>query len=416
MDQQVRVGLGWPVRAEGSASLRRLGHRGFRGAVEMAVAAVVCLASAAHAQSFTIIDPAPGYNRTRITGLADDGKVIGDSNIDNQSFTWQSFTWTPAGGRQDFTPTVTSRLAGLISGDGNVIAGSYLNSSFTRALATVRNSSGSWVTIPSLPGYSNGDNGPVALSRDGSRIVGYSSAGQGGGLSAQSWIWSATTGTQAIPTFTGGSQYFVSSDTSGDGLTAVGYGSRGALGNNQEAWIWRDGQGTSVLPSPLNDSEARAVTPNGDMVVGRVLRSIDSQGFTVYGAAVWRDRVLDSLGTFGDFRGTTASSVSNNGSLLVGNLEASPTQSYSRSFVWTQATGMVLMEDYLQSFGIVLPANKIIVGNAMVSGDGRTFAGTLLDLQNPLSTFNMDFVATIPAPAGMPVLFLGLLASARRRR
>jgi uncharacterized membrane protein len=380
----------------------------------MAMAAVVCLGTAAHAQSFTIIDPAPGYNRTRITGLADDGKVVGYSNNNNSGLPGPSFIWTPQSGRQDLvTYPGAVYMTGRLSGDGSSIAGTASTSTPTGSTITPyhRSSAGSFTTIGPLAGYSNGTPRVAGLSRDGSRVVGDTTVGSGL-VSAASWIWSPTTGTQAIPTFTGGSQYFVASDISGDGRTAVGYGSRGALGNVQEAWIWREGQGTTILSTPSSNGVASALTSDGSVVAGSAL--ISDGGHIGYGAYLWRNGVGSSLGFYGDFDYADPTGISSDGTVVVGNLGDSPTSIYSRSFVWTQSTGMILVEDYLQSFGIVLPANKIITGSSLISGDGRTFSAQIRDATNGESPYY--FVATIPAPPTAGLIALGLLASARRRR
>jgi len=81
----------------------------------------------------------------------------------------------------------------------------------------------------------------------------------------------------------------------------------------------------------------------------------------------------------------------------------------TRAGVWTPATGMVTLVDYLGLYGVTLPPDMVPQFCTGVSEDGRTIVG-----YGSLNGQTRGFVATVPAPAAGLAL-LGLLAFRRAR-
>ena len=81
-------------------------------------------------------------------------------------------------------------------------------------------------------------------------------------------------------------------------------------------------------------------------------------------------------------------------------------------FIWTEETGMMHLDAYFASFGIVAPDGFHFSLPLGVSDDGLTFWG----LGRSDSVFSTGWVVTIPAPGAAPALAAAGLLAARRRR
>lgn len=111
---------------------------------------------------------------------------------------------------------------------------------------------------------------PLAVSDDGSRIVGWSRGMSG---SIRPFLWTAAAGMQELIEVPGTDA--IATDISPDGQTIVGY----FLDGPEQAFVWRGGVVT-VLPTlpGETDSFALAVCGNGNAVVGTT-RSVGGRAF-----------------------------------------------------------------------------------------------------------------------------------------
>jgi hypothetical protein len=357
-------------------------------AAGLAMAFALTAGDTASGQQIWTVPPAAGYPYTYVADLADGNTALG-ANLDLDGIPQQAFTWTPQNGRVDLTLNgQPMRNTFKISGDG-----AYLGGNFTR----YRVSDGHVDTIANPGNYARRT--AKGISGDGSKIMG--TATDSRGLGAVTYTWTPQSGTQYLPMsgrFISGQQ--TAADMSRDGSTIVGTYLDGQSGESR-GFVWKAGVG--YLPVPVG--------PDGQEV-GDV-RCVNSDG-TVYASGLgaggkgirWSNGVAEVLSTDPKYLRLLPESMSNDGNVIVGiaRLVASSDQ---RSFVWTQSTGTMFVEDYLRMNGIVLPVGELI-DRLIVSGDGKSFAGRFSQISGDA------FVATIPTPGGM-TLVVGALAISRRR-
>lgn len=105
----------------------------------------------------------------------------------------------------------------------------------------------------------------------------------------------------------------------------------------------------------------------------------------------------------------TPSGVSDDGGVVCGIINAGVGGSFAG--VWTLATGVIPLADYLAANGIAVPQGVSLANCSGISSIGGSFVGTI---EGP----NMQaFVATIPSPGMGGSIAAGfILIVARRRR
>jgi len=315
--------------------------------------------------SFSLVGFPPGVTVSQVTALSADGLVAaGRSNFGS------AFTWTAAGGRFDLVPT--NRWATGISGDGLTIVGG-ANSSPSSAFAWTQ--AGGFrnigVTNP-LPGYQSSS--AVDANFDGSIVVG--NADNGVGSTPQAFRWTQAGGTQGLGAGTRANAI------SGDGTTIVG-----TLTNQPIAMRWTQAGGPQVLPSlgGSGDSHARAINFDGTLIVG-------NSGPT-FRPTMWvNGSPIELLSAIPNSR-LTPFGMDDDGDVVAGQVQNDVGQFFAG--VWTQATGIIRLSDYLLANGVNIPAGMVLENCSAVSADGRTFAGWT-NLSSPGGI--QGFVATIPTP------------------
>ena len=194
-----------------------------------------------------------------------------------------------------------------------------------------------------------------------------------------------------------------------DGLTVTG--SRPSPTGRNEAFTWTEAGGVRVLEHalPNGNSEAFDISGDGRHVVGYT-RISETRG----SACVWTDGSLQTLGALPNFAGAKAVSVSDDGSIITGicgNIQGPVTD---WCFVWTRDRGLESVSSYFAFHNVVLPDGvSIALSNEVkVSRDGRTFFGTARTSSPSVSG---SFVVTIPTPATLPLMLLGLAMTRRNR-
>lgn len=251
---------------------------------------------------------------------------------------------------------------------------------------------------------------PTGVSEDGSVVVGYAEHRRDGTrpadeLSYEAFIWTPETGLIGLGTL-GDAPNSLARAVSGDGFTVVG-----TAGSN--AFIWTPEAGMRQLDS----LEGGSVTPMGISADGKVAvgystnfatddRSVvrwstetlarTNLGFKGQALAASADGSVIVGGTYDGawlqepmyaFRWTAsggkqtissipsvATAVSEDGSIVVGRT----TGQYGvavNAFRWTEATGMVYVDDWLRSLGVVVDDLDMYEANG-VSYDGNVIVGS----------------------------------------
>jgi probable HAF family extracellular repeat protein len=231
------------------------------------------------------------------------------------------------------------------------------------------------------------------VSFDGRVVVGVGTTA----IDSEAFRWTPATGMVGLGDLPGGQARSVAFGVSADGGTIVGYGF--GAGSDQQAVRWTAAtgmMGLGFLPG-ANQSQARAVSADGSVIAGHnnfgLSPNISTEAFR------WTQS--EGMVGLGDFPGgrliSVARDVSADGSVIVGQGEAlrEDGQSFiNRAFYWTEATGMLNLQDVLVSGGANLDGWRLFEARG-VSADGLTIAGTGVDPTGAIQAW----VATIPEPS-----------------
>lgn len=344
--------------------------------------------------SFTLVGMAPGTAASRVYGLSADGRTAAGYSQEETSGTtrYPGFRWSADSGRNDFgvglAPFLT--LGYGISGDGTTIVGGAQNTESSGSTAFRWTEAGGYVSMGLLAGSSQS----VArdASHDGSVIVGTATYG---GSGTQAFRWTQSGGMQGLG---GGTEALA---VSGDGNTVVG-----RFGSAPAAFRWTQGGGLEFLPSlgGTGSSLAGAVNFDGSIIVG--------QSGAQHRATMWVNAApLDlTLAATGNTLNPLA--VNNAGTVVAGQATTSTFQ--LTAGVWTSATGIVPLANYLTANGVTIPAGLNLFTCTAISADGLTFAGyTRATVDNPQI---QGFIATIPTPSTLAAFGLAGAFATRRRR
>ncbi len=375
----------------------------------VAIAVPLLLAGMAGAQTpgFWTVGNPPNGEGTNVLALAQNGAVAaGYSNLPGAHY--PGFTWTIAGGRQDFTgpgAPANSAVNG-VSSDAAIVVGD-MGQVAPASVPYRRVGTGAFQSLGLLPnavmGYARG------VSGDGAIVVGACEyTFNPSGVLGQAFRWTDSGGMQGLGYLRPNGTLSQANAISRDGSTIVGISQSDGSVGDIEAFLWRNGQMQDLpgLPgAPFVSAEAEAVNLNGSVAVGHG-PSPTSQGHNH--AIRWVNGAPQDLGVLPGFLRSAAYAVDDTGTVVGG-------VSYTGNFVasvWTPSTGMARLTDYLASFGVSTPAGFQAFYVYAVSGDGLTFGG----LGRWTATgLHEGFVATIPAPMTALVLLPPLLRSRRGR-
>jgi probable HAF family extracellular repeat protein len=364
-------------------------------AIAVCAALTAPITAWAQAPSFTLLGAAPNTLGSVARATSADGGVVAGYSVDVTGA--KGFTWTQGGGRSDFgllpgMPALTE--ADAISGDGSTVVGA-----MTGPRAFRRVGDGSLQDLGVLTGYTR--SAASGASNDGSIVVGYCASGAAH-TSGQAFRWTSS-GMQGLG-FTQGPNGVYSEATaiSRDGTTIIGNSED--FGGFTDAFVWRNGAFT-VLPqlpdTPFPSSFAYGVNFDGGVVVG-------ASGARLR-AALWRNGVVNDLGIAAGWAHSRAQAVSDDGNLVGCVLYTGGNQ---LAAVWTPATGMEPLADYLIANGVTIPQGWTLETCTSVSGDGHTVVGSAYSLDG----YGYGFVATIPTSSSIGALLLGLIPTFHRRR
>ena len=216
------------------------------------------------------------------------------------------------------------------------------------------------VFIPVLAGDENGVGGPLALSADGSTVVGLNGSLINSGSPYRAWRWTRSTGTVALGTVIGFDQANLATAVSGDGslVAGSGIGSSGAQG-----FTWTPSGGIAPLGfgNEVVVNMVQGVSADGSTVVGGQATS------SADGAFYWTQAGgFVGIGTVTGDNSAYATAVSATGAVIAGASSNSSTGT-TQAFIWTAGGAMVGLG--------ALPGDTGSIANA-VSGDGSTVVGT----------------------------------------
>lgn len=342
----------------------------------LAALAGVCVFSgwAAAQPSLTLIGLGPAGQGSRVNAVSADGRYAAGT-IAGGAFVWNRDT-----GRSDFASTEAdvpdASGAYGVTNNGRVVGEAALAGGGRGAF--LWNGPGAFQSLgtahPVLP-----RSRATGVSGDGSVIVGIST--NAGESTIRPFRWTEGGGMQLIPV--GGSQVYATG-VSRDGSTVVGWGDFIGAGTTN-AFTWTADGGTQALqhlPGPFLASQAYGVNSDGTRVVG-----YSSTGH----AALWTNGVPMDLGVAPGTDQSIAFCVNDDATVVGGHAFLS-TNGMPLAAVWTPDTGMVLLTDYLISYGITIPTGwtpREVLG---VSSDGKTLVG-----YGDNGVVTQGFVATIPS-------------------
>ncbi len=369
-------------------ALVRIGSRLVAAAVALAVAG-----GSALAQSFQLVGFPSDASSSRAHAISADGRAAAGFT-DNGAGRVAAFRWYADAGRSDFglEPGILgSTVANALSADGSVVVGGGTTFAFRyRGPGTYQ----------SLGGFQNHMRGEAfGVSGDGEIIVG--TASNPGLDDRRAFRWTSATGNRYLPLppnrFTTDALAI-----SRDGSTTVGYTIDNA--GRGEAIAWNAaGVPMTLASTGVGTAIAYSVNHDGSIIVG--ISGPNNND------VAWRNGQVADLGLPAGYRNTQPLAVSDDGSVIVGVLNA-PQAGIDDAGVWTQAFGWETLAAYLTRSGVNLPGGARLLDCRGVSADGMTFTG--FGRFEPGGV--QGFVATIPAPGALVLVPVLALRSLRRRR
>jgi len=333
---------------------------------------------------------APGYSSEARACSADGTVVVGSSGT---PLGQRAFVWTRATGTMAALDPPSGQLwswANDVSADGNYVVGS-AGSNFGLAVG--------WEGIRWGPG---GTLDRIAVPGDGVWAKGVSGDGS---VVAGSTISEAFTWTPGGPIVGLGGltpSFRSNADSiSADGRVVVGDSVDPADGGTRDAFRWT--QETGMVG--LGAFTAVACSDDGSVVVGSVNVGPLTQAYRWTAATG-----IVPLGTYEPNCRTYSHGVSRDGSRVVGYIRSDIDDS-SRAFIWDSTNGMRILKDVLVDCGLDL-TGWTLTEAWDVSNDGPTIVGRGYNPQG----IGEAWVATLPEPATLALVGLGLAALLVRRR
>jgi probable HAF family extracellular repeat protein len=376
----------------------------------IAICALAATTAAATAQTpgFFLVGSAPNSTTSWVSALSQNGQIaVGGHHTSGSGA--PGFTWTATSGRDDFglSPGMPLQSPAMgVDSSGTTLIGIMGDHGSNPFRAYRRVGNGPLENLGVLPGpytrsYASG------VSGDGTIVVGRSEYNPSStSLVTQAVRWTSQTAMQGLGYLRPGHFRSQANAISRDGSTVVGWSNSSGV---QEAFVWREGAGMQPLPqlpgAPFLSTSANAVNMAGLVFAGHAINPSGNAQ-----AVRWSPLGIESLGSMGGLLDSIAHAIDDTGN-VIGGVAYTATSSH-RAFVWTPQSGMMFLTDLLGLHGITVPSEWHPAYIYAISGDGLTFAGEA----RSTSGVRQGFVATIPAPSGMLVVFSSALFVMRRRR
>ena len=257
-----------------------------------------------------------------------------------------------------------------VSADGNVVVGLARDASL-RYRAFVWTQAGGIVSLGTL----NGGNSSMAkaVSGDGSVVVGTAQDGTNANRNT-AFRWTAASGIVSLGMMNGG-PFSQGLAVSADGSVVVGSAYDGASQTRNTAFRWTQAGGMTSLGmlNGGNTSQAQGVNSDGSVVVGVANDGANRNASTAFRWTQTGGMV--SLGMLNGGLRSEALAVNANGDVVVGQANADSSGT-SRAIRWTQATGMITVEQWLRNNGATIPTDVTVAARG-ISADGTTIVGEL---------------------------------------
>jgi uncharacterized membrane protein len=281
--------------------------------------------------------------------------------VGTQIFGSYTFRWTRDGGTEILGPAFGQAS---VSRDGSTIAADITSDGHTTA--AIWQGGTDW---RSLGGYPGSEGCPdlsdvYAVSDAGAVVVGLG----WDGCDASGFRWDENTGMISLGSLDGNSSR--ANDLSSDGRIIVGWDD-GNTGERRGA-RWVNGV-ESLLDAPAGIfiGGAEAVTADGSVIVGGNAGNDFARNRAYRWTEAHGGEIIGMLPNDDNLAGAYAFAVSDDGRIVVGASGASGRD----AFVWTRATGMFKLQDYLLALGVQGLDGWILDTALAISSDGRTIAG-----------------------------------------
>jgi probable HAF family extracellular repeat protein len=318
------------------------------------------LLPATHAAELIPLGILPGNEFSTARDVSDDGTVVVGENDGPPPFGRRAFRWTAESGMVALEDLPSGRHpfhAYGVSVDGSVVVGDARidlgdHESYRWALADGMEGLGSiHASITSSQAHATSADGNVVVGR--SIAPGATSPGQGSNH-IEAFRWTSAGGMVGLGTLSDNRLLSHAYGVSADGNVVVGY-SDSASGTEAFRWTSEGGMvGLGDLPGGDFRSEAMDASADGKVIVGNGSSALGQEAF------IWTSEGgMVGLGDLpgGDFH-SEAIAVSADGSVVVGNSRTGShdhpgwgTVHHREGFVWTQANGMLRLEDILVANG-----------------------------------------------------------------
>ena len=331
----------------------------------------------------------PVPNSSLVTDITADGSmVVGNGTGGAFYWRWQA---EPA-------PTfIGENGAVAVSDDGSVILGRMNDPILNVSVAGLWTQSTGWVSLGALDTCGSGSS-PYGMSADGSKVVGLSWSG----CSGRGFVWDSVNGMQELDNQANGNNR--ASAISADG-TVIGGFAQGTSTRTPAYWDPADLTGFMIDPSI--GGEVNAFTSDGSLSVG-----------TIYAGGSWNNAftrtsagavtILGALNP-GQMAGV-ASAVSENEQTIAGYDVAGLSK---EGWVWRSTDGIISMNDRLTALGAtnVPPISTAVAlsddGSVVVGAydpDGISFSAGYIALLNPYIEPWTDLGGGIAGINGVPQL------------
>lgn len=272
---------------------------------------------------------------------------------------WGNNYWTPETGYL----TVDGGQVSNISGNGQVVIGTYMNPADGLNWAATWTVADGWSLMDYLPGGEgcNDWGSGYAGSFDGTQATGLAWVPS---CKAEAFKWTQGVGTLGLgrPSEDRSSR---GTDISDDGSMVVGF-AEAPFGNRRPAFWTDDVTGPQVITAdPAIPGELLGVNSDGTAACG-----------TMNNEAMYWDPVngIVPIGALpGEFNGSTATSISDDGKVV--GFSGDPFFSFPTAIIWTVADGLMPIADYFATFNVPTPEGFHYYSCSAVSADGMTFVG-----------------------------------------